>query len=85
MTPAEIRDILHQSFPDAEVHCKDLTGTGDHWELTVVSEAFEGKRLLAQHRLVKDALGTCIKGGVIHALSLKLFTPERWKSQESSS
>lgn len=85
MAPDEIRDILRQSLPDAEVHCKDLTGTGDHWQLTVVSRVFEGKRLLAQHRLVKDALGAKLKDGSIHALSLKLFTPERWKSQESAS
>jgi len=83
MTPEEISQILCQTIPDAEVHCEDLTGTGDHWQLTVISRLFEGKRLLAQHRLVKDALGHKLKDGSIHALSLKLFTPARWESKES--
>lgn len=78
MTPAQIEAALQAHFPDVEVHCQDLTGTGDHWQVTVISAAFQGKPLLAQHRLVKDALGNHLKDGSIHALSLKTFTPERW-------
>lgn len=75
MTPEEITDMLRLALPDAQVQCKDLTGTQDHWEIVVVSSAFEGKRLLAQHRLVKDALAAPLKSGALHALSLKTRTP----------
>ncbi len=75
MTPEEIRDALRQHIPDAEVACKDLTGTGDHWQITVTSALFSGKGLLAQHRLVKDALGGHLKDRSLHALSLKTQTP----------
>lgn len=83
MTPDQIQDHLRQHLQDAQVYCKDLTGTQDHWEVTVVSAAFDGKRLLQQHRMVKDALANKIKDGTIHALSLKTFTPQRWQQVQS--
>ena len=75
MSPDNIRDLIRVALPDAQVEVIDLTGTRDHWEVHVTSSAFEDKHLLAQHRLVKDALGPQIKDGTIHALSLKTFTP----------
>lgn len=72
--PEEIRDLIRVALPDAEVLCTDLTGTSDHWQVEVASSAFAGKRLLAQHRLVKDALNERIMDGTIHALTLKTRT-----------
>lgn len=76
MEPQEIQTLIRVAIPDAEVHCIDLTGTQDHWEIHVTSSHFEGKRLLAQHRMVKDALLAKMQDGTIHALSLKTFKPK---------
>ena len=38
----------------------DLTGTKDHWEALIVSEAFSGKSRIQQHQMVYQAL----KGGM---------------------
>ena len=84
MEPQRITELIRVSLPDAEVHCHDLTGTKDHWQLEVVSDAFAGKRLLAQHRLVKDALAAQLKDNSIHALSLKTFTFDKWKAEGGS-
>lgn len=78
MTPEQLQHLIRHTIPDAQVLAEDLTGTRDHWRLTVISEAFEGKRLLAQHRMVKHALAAQLKDNTIHALSLKTYTPARW-------
>ncbi|MBW2508193.1 MAG: BolA family transcriptional regulator [Deltaproteobacteria bacterium] len=55
----------------------DLTGTKDHWEAVVVSDAFSGKSRIQQHQMVYAALGE-LMAGPIHALALKTYTPESW-------
>jgi stress-induced morphogen len=73
----QIRTLLTHALPDAVVELKDLTGTSDHWEARVVSQAFAGKTLIEQHQLVYRALGEAMSGP-IHALALKTYTPEAW-------
>ena len=52
----------------------DVTGDGQHFYATIVSSAFEGKRLIGRHQLVYAALGERMKAEV-HALSMKTHTP----------
>ena len=59
----------------------DLTGTRDHWEALVVSEAFNGKNRVEQHQMVYAALGE-LMAGPVHALALKTYSPESWAKQE---
>ncbi len=82
-TRDEIQTIIEGKFPGAEVELKDLTGTGDHWQVTVVSSAFEGKSMIDQHRLVKALFDEEIKSGAVHAFSLKTYTPEEWLKRKS--
>jgi len=60
-------------LPDAEVTVTDLTGTRDHLGLQIISDAFEGKALLDQHRIVMDILKEKLKSE-IHAVQLKTMT-----------
>jgi stress-induced morphogen len=67
-----IRALLQRSFPDAAtLDVEDRTGTGDHFQVTVVSAAFDGLPLLDQHRRVNDALATPLGDGSIHELRIK--------------
>ncbi len=59
---------LHAGHPGAR-------GGGGHFNVTIVSSAFEGESLLARHRMVYDALGDAMKTD-IHALSIKANTPK---------
>ena len=59
----------------------DLTGTKDHWEALIVSDAFAGKSRIQQHQMVYAALGELMKGQV-HALALQTYSPESWSEQE---
>lgn len=77
MHPTEIERILREKIPQCEAMARDLTGTLDHFEVTVVSPAFNGLGMVQQHQLIYAALKEELKGA-IHALSLKTFTPEAW-------
>ena len=68
------------ALPDAHVEVRDTTGTGDHFEAQVVSAAFQGLPLVRQHQLVYGALDEKLATGELHALALKTFTPDQWKS-----
>jgi len=76
--PDAVRTLLLRAFPQADIDLVDLTGTRDHYQARIVSEAFRGKSLIEQHQLVYAALGDAMNGP-IHALALKTFTPEAWQ------
>ena len=72
MEAEAIRALLVQAFPDASaVAVEDRTGTGDHFQVTVASPAFDGLSLLDQHRRVNDALSDQLRDGSIHELRIR--------------
>lgn len=72
MQTETIRALLEGAFPDAaELDVEDRTGTGDHFQVTVVSSAFAGLSLLDQHRRVNEALAAPLGDGSIHELRIK--------------
>ncbi len=75
MTPEEIRALVVAAMPGAEVLVRDTTGGGDHFEIAVGSRAFEGVRLVDQHRRVHAALGDAMRER-IHAVALKTYVPK---------
>lgn len=77
-TPEKIKLIVSEKMPGSRVQVKDLTGTQDHFELTIVSSVFQGKSLVERHRMVYALFGSAV-GAEIHALSVKAFTPEEQK------
>lgn len=52
-------------------------GSESHFKVTVVSEQFEGKMLVARHRVVNEILAELL-AGEIHALALHTLTPGEW-------
>jgi stress-induced morphogen len=72
MEAEAIRTVLKEAFPDAvELDVEDRTGTGDHFQVTVASRAFDGVPLLDQHRRVNDALEPMLRDGSIHELRIR--------------
>jgi len=75
MEAETIHALLEQAFPDAaELDVEDRTGTGDHFQVTVASAAFEGLSLLDQHRQVNAALAAPLGDGSIHELRIRTRT-----------
>ncbi len=67
-----IQARLAEAFPEAaEVAVEDRTGTGDHFQVTIVSVSFNGVSLIDQHRRVNDVLASSIADGSIHELRIK--------------
>ena len=74
----QVKNMIENGLEGSTVEVNDLTGTGDHFEATVVSEAFTGLSLIKQHQLVYAALGDAMAGPV-HALKLKTMAPGQVK------
>ena len=66
-----IHALLDQAFPDGEVDVEDRTGGGDHFQVTIVSPAFNGLPLIQQHKLVNAALEAPLADGTIHELRIR--------------
>ncbi len=69
MTAEQIKQRIIQHIPTAVVTAQDLTGGGDHWQVTVKAQEFAGLSMVKQHQLVYQALGEWMKKE-IHALAL---------------
>lgn len=78
VTAEQVVSMIQAEMPDAEVQVNDLTGGGDHFEVTVVSDQFAGRTLVQQHQLVYKAVQSAMSTEAIHALALKTYTPETW-------
>jgi BolA protein len=52
-------------------------GSESHFKVTVVSEQFIDKPLIARHRLLNETLAQEL-AGPIHALALHTLTPDEW-------
>ena len=78
---ATLETLLREAFPGArELAVEDRTGGGDHFQVVVESDRFEGLSLVEQHRLVYDALAAPLRDGTIHELRIR--TRPTARSQE---
>lgn len=57
------------SHDERAVKVVEMTGCGDSFEVYIVSDVFEGKRLLERHAIVNEAVGDLMQE--IHALSIR--------------
>jgi acid stress-induced BolA-like protein IbaG/YrbA len=80
ISPAQVEAMIKSQLPDAQVQVQDLTGGGDHYQVTVVSSQFEGKRMVQQHQMVYGAVRQAMASEAIHALALKTYTPQAWET-----
>lgn len=71
MTPDQINDRLKNAYPNSMVEVVDLTGTQDHYEVSVTSDAFKGLSRVQQHQHVMSVFAPELKTGEVHALSIK--------------
>lgn len=84
VSPNQVSEMIKASLPEAEVAVEDLTGGGDHYQVTVVSSKFEGLTLVKQHQLVYGAVRDAMSSEAIHALALKTYTPADWTAAKTA-
>ena len=79
MQANDIKRFIETGLPGARAEVKGDDGT--HFEAVVVCQAFSGKSLLEQQRMVYAALGDHMRSD-IHALSMRTYTPEQWAATQ---
>ncbi|CEM21072.1 unnamed protein product [Vitrella brassicaformis CCMP3155] len=78
-----VRKKLVDTLKPALLEVNDVSGgCGASYDALIVSDAFEGKRLLDRQRLVNDALKEELKD--IHAFTMKCVTPAEWEKRKPS-
>ena len=65
----EIKSLIMEAMPDAEVSIDDLAGDDNHYSATIKSKIFSGKSKIEQHKLVYKALKGKM-GNELHALEI---------------
>ena len=65
----EIKKMIKESIPDAEITIIDLAGDENHYSATIKSKIFNGKSKIEQHKIVYKSLKGKM-GNQLHALSI---------------
>ena len=80
MNPQQIAELIQRGLPGsrAQVDSDDNV----HFEAVVIAEKFAGLRSVQRHKLVYETLGSLV-GNEIHALALKVYTPEEYAGRAS--
>lgn len=76
VSPEQVKAMIEAKLPNSQVQV--YSNDGEHFEVTVVSPQFEGKRLVQQHQMVYAAVQEAMSTNAIHALALKTYTPQDW-------
>ena len=77
MNPQQVAELIQRGLEGSQASVRSEDNV--HFEAVVVAAAFAGKRPLQRHQLVYAALGPAM-GNEIHALALKVFTPDEYAS-----
>ena len=77
MTPEEIKSIILESLENAEVM---VEGDGSHFQVTAISNQFEGLRPVKRQQVIYGLLAEHITRGTLHAIGIKTFTETEWQS-----
>ena len=80
MTPEDVKNHIQQGIPGSEV---TVSGEGCNLSVVVVSDSFEGKTMVAEQKMVYATVNDYIASGELHALTIKAYTPEEWKSEQA--
>ena len=75
MPAAELKSLILEAFPDADIEIRALAADDDHYAASIVSERFRGKNRVQQHQMVYEALKGRM-GNELHALALQTGVPE---------
>ena len=80
MSPLEVATLIERGLPGSRASVASEDNV--HFEAVVVTASFAGLRAVQRHKLVYETLGPKM-GNEIHALALKVYTPEEYASQAS--
>ena len=80
MEYADIKLLLEPHFEGAHI---EVSGDGSHYDLLIVSDAFDGLMPVKKQQLVYAIINDKIADGSMHAVNMKLFTHAQWASKNA--
>jgi acid stress-induced BolA-like protein IbaG/YrbA len=80
MSPEDVKKLIEDGVEGAQAI---ISGEGCNLECTVISDAFEGKTMLAEQKMVYATVNHLIQTGELHALGIKAFTKSEWAGQQA--
>lgn len=81
MQAPDIKNLLSGTFPGCEVV---VNAAGNHVDITVVGEVFDGMRPVQRQQRVYAVLREAIASGAIHAVNMKTYTPAEWQASQNN-
>lgn len=75
MSPDEIKQILAAGMAAEHI---EVSGDGRHFDVLIVSPAFEGLRPVKKQQLVYALLQDKIADGSLHAVNMRTLTPAEY-------
>jgi len=79
MLPIDVKSRITSKWPQTLCYVQEFSGGTDHYSAIVITPAFQGIPLLKRHRMVMELFQSEMDSGEVHALTLKLLTPEQWQ------
>ena len=73
----DVKALILREVPDAEIH---VQGEGCNFSVDIISESFSSVTKLNRQKKVLSSIKEQLATGEIHAMSVKAFTPEEWKT-----
>lgn len=80
MNADDLIALLHPHFANANIQA---TNQGNKFEVLIVDESFEGKRLVARQQAVYAIVNPYIQSGAVHALTIHALTPDEYQARQS--
>lgn len=81
IAPEQVKSLIEQGVEGSTAQAIDLTGTQDHYKVIVVTDSFDGKRLVQRHQMINESLKEPLKGP-LHALTIEAYTKDEWAKKQ---
>jgi acid stress-induced BolA-like protein IbaG/YrbA len=79
MNPEDVKALVESGIEGARV---TVQGSGDRFDIRVVSDAFEGQTPVRKQQLVYGCINDKIADGTIHAVNIQTYTEAEWEKAE---
>lgn len=80
MNSDDLIALLRPTFPNAEIQA---VNQGNKFEVLIVDESFEGKRLVQRQQSVYAVVNAHIQSGAMHALTIHALTPAEYQARQA--
>lgn len=81
MNADDLIELLRPNFPNAEIQAANQ---GNKFEVLIVDDSFEGKRLVARQQAVYAIVNPHIQSGAVHALTIHALTPAEYDARKAN-